>query len=94
MKTILRTAMITVTLIVATGVVAATEAPVYKDGDQWVFRVKSTQAEMTGDYKVTYKDGKFDDAPSALLTSAIFVTVNFNDPEKKWFKVYDEIIIY
>jgi len=68
------------------------QAPVYKEGDWWVFQVKE-EGKRPWNARVTYKDGKFEsddpaflrgedipDAPSFLP----FASVYLNDPQKKW----------
>ncbi len=68
------------------------KAPVYNDGDWWVFQVKE-EGKRPWNARVTYKDGKFDsdelaflrgedipDAPSFLPFASVFL----NDPQKKW----------
>jgi len=82
MKTILGTATIAVALIILTGVVAAAEAPVYKDGDSWVFRVKGS-GEFDGETQIAFKNGQFESSNAAFLGTALLVAVNLNDPEKK-----------
>jgi hypothetical protein len=45
----------------------AVKEPVYKDGDWWVFRVKTDDGNPPEEYRVTYKNGKFEsDAPDFL----------------------------
>ena len=60
-------------------------APVYKDGDSWVFRTKE-ENKAPEECRVTHKDGKFDsDCGNVFLTSPVWVTVHLNDPDRKWF---------
>jgi hypothetical protein len=74
----------------------AVKAPVYKEGDWWVFRIKTlypsgkTQVE---DHRVMYKNGKFEtDDPSFLTggdlpgtpTFLPFASVYLTDPQRKW----------
>jgi len=68
------------------------KAPVYKDGDSWVFRVKE-KGYSAEEYQITYNNGKFEsDDPAFLRGEDIpnqpsflpFATVYLNDPEKKW----------
>ena len=71
---------------------SSVKEPVYKDGDWWVFRVKG-EGRPSEEYRVTYKNGKFEsDAPEFLTRSddkdsIVFgplVSVHLNDPEKRW----------
>ncbi len=70
----------------------AVKAPVYRDGDWWVFRVKR-EGQAPQEYRVTYKNGKFESANPEFLTgtddtdSLVFgplVSVHLIDPEKRW----------
>jgi len=70
----------------------AIKAPVYKDGDWWVFRVKG-EGRPSEEYRVTYKNGKFESDDPEFLTgsddsySFVFgplVSVHLNDPERRW----------
>ena len=85
MKAVVSMKSVALWILFLTGVALATEAPAYKDGEQWVFRVKST-GQADGEYQVTYKGGKFDSNDMQFLTSALFVTVHLADPQKKWFE--------
>ena len=69
----------------------AVKAPVYKNGDWWVFRVE--EGGQFEEYRVTYKNGKFEsDDPEfltgsdnpALLVFGPLVSVHLNDPEYRW----------
>jgi len=71
----------------------AVKAPVYNDGDWWVFRVKWDYQRRKAEYRVTYKNGKFEsDDPEFLtgseapgrLTWLPLVSVNLNNPKKQW----------
>ena len=70
------------------------QAPVYEEGDWWVFQVKSAATWKpilipNGEYKVTYKDGKFEsDDPKFLQRNldSPFVSVDLNDPQTKDFE--------
>lgn len=84
MKTVPNTRMVAVAILFLTGVAFAAEKPTYKEGEQWVFKVKGTMAEFDGEYQVTYSDGKFQSNDMQFLTSAVFVTVYLADPQKKW----------
>jgi len=59
------------------------EAPVYKDGDWWVFRVKG--GTNPGEYRVDYKNDKFESDDPNFLTAALLISVHLSDPQKKWF---------
>ncbi len=63
----------------------AVKAPVYKDGDWWVFRVKE-EGEPSTEVRVTYKDGKYESDDPNFLTGEepSFVSVNLNEPERRW----------
>jgi len=70
----------------------AVKAPVYEEGDWWVFRVKEDQ-KRPWNARVTYKDGKFEsDVPFFLRGEnrpddprfLAFASVYLNDPQKKW----------
>ena len=82
MKTILGTLTIAVTIVILTGVAIAIDAPVYKEGDSWVFRVKGS-GEFDGENQITFKNGQFESSNAAFLGTALLVAVNLNDPEKK-----------
>lgn len=58
--------------------------PQYRDGERWLFRVKSTEAKYAGDYQVTYQNGKFESDRLEFL-SPMLVTIHASDPERKWF---------
>ncbi|MBI4527202.1 MAG: hypothetical protein HY695_25700 [Deltaproteobacteria bacterium] len=60
------------------------EAPVYKEGDSWVFRVKGS-GEFDGENQIAFKNGQFESSSAGFLGTAVLVTVNLNDPERKWF---------
>jgi len=68
------------------------QAPVYEDGDWWVFRVQEDQ-KRPWNARVTYKDGKFEsDVPFFLRGEdnpenprfLAFASVYLNDPQRKW----------
>jgi len=70
------------------------KAPVYKDGDYWVFRVKTPRVPLE-EGRVTYKNGKFVTDDASFWSSSIWATVlqlnsNFKPlnfplmPGKKW----------
>ena len=73
-------------ILFLTGVAFAAEKPTYKEGEQWVFKVKGTTAEFDGEYQVTYRGETFESNDMQFLTSAVFVTVHLADPQKKWFE--------
>jgi len=71
----------------------AVQAPVYKEGDWWVFRVKRAKGPPEV-YRVTYKDGKFQsDEPDFLTVNnnpdsiswLPLISVNLEGPKMKWF---------
>lgn len=78
---ILRIGTIVLMMLFLSGAAVAAEAPVYKDGDWWVFKVKSNQ--FNGEYKITHKDGKFESEEPRLLDANVLVTVNLSSAEKK-----------
>jgi len=68
------------------------DAPVYEEGDWWVFRVK--QGDESEEHRVTYRNGGFEsDDPFFLeggsdlfsLTWLPLVSVHLSHPERKWF---------
>ncbi len=67
---------------------ATVQAPVYKDGEWWVYRLKapvpSDMAKVSEEYRITYKNGKFESDEPDLLTSPSQVNVHLNDPKRKW----------
>jgi len=74
----------------------AIKAPVYLDGDWWVFRLRIISysgriRESVG--RVTYENGRFESEDPRLLTGGDtvgtagflpFATLHFTDPERKW----------
>ena len=67
------------------------KAPVYKDGDWWIFRRKE-DGKPPWNARVTYKDGKFESDDPAFLEGQningapqflAFASVYLNDPQKK-----------
>jgi hypothetical protein len=86
MKAVLSMRRIAFWILFLTGVGFASEKPAYKEGESWGFRVKSTIAEVQGEYEVAFKDGKFESNDMQFLTSALYVTVHLDDPQKKWFE--------
>jgi ABC-type uncharacterized transport system substrate-binding protein len=74
----------------------AIKAPVYLDGDWWVFRIRIISysggiRESVG--RVTYENGRFESEDPRLLTGGDtvgtagflpFATLHFTDPERKW----------
>jgi len=70
----------------------AVKAPVYEEGDWWVFRVKE-DGKRPWNARVTYKGDKFESDDPNFLTgedipdtpsSLAFASVYLNDPHKKW----------
>jgi hypothetical protein len=64
------------------------KAPVYKDGDWWVFRFKE-KGNPPVDYHVTYQNGKFESDDPDFLAGLDFpplVSVNLNDPQRRDFE--------
>jgi len=61
------------------------KAPIYEDGDWWVIRVKE-EGKPPKEYRVTYKNGKFESDNPDFLTrdSPPFPSVNLDDSERKW----------
>jgi len=68
------------------------QAPVYEEGDWWVFRVKE-EGKRPWNARVTYKGGEFESDDPDFLTrevvpdgpsSLAFASVYLNDPHKKW----------
>ena len=68
------------------------KAPVYKEGEWWVFRVKR-EGKAPEEFRVTYRNGKFEsDHPEFLEgsddpdseTLGPLVSVHLIDPEKRW----------
>jgi len=60
-------------------------APVYEDGDWWVFRVKVDDKPLE-EYRITYKDGEFQgDDPLILTDNLPLASVYSNHPEIKNF---------
>ncbi len=61
------------------------KAPVYVDGDWWVFRVKNDE-KPPEEYRITYKDGEFQgDDPLILTDNPPLASVYTNHPEIKNF---------
>jgi len=67
---------------------AAVKAPVYKDGEWWVFRLKasvpSDMEKPPEEFRITYKNDKFESDNPDILASPVRVTVHLNDPKRKW----------
>jgi len=70
----------------------AVKAPVYEEGDWWVFQVKEDQ-KRPWNARVTYKDGKFESDDPAFLRGEdipgdprilVYASVYLSDPQKKW----------
>ncbi len=70
----------------------AVKAPIYEEGDWWVFRVKE-EGKRPWNARVTYKGGEFESDDPDFLTrevvpdgpsSLAFASVYLNDPHKKW----------
>ena len=69
------------------------QAPVYEEGDWWVFRTKAESPSgkiSLNEYRVTYNNGRFESDPSGFLTQSDdpewpnnypFASVYVNDPE-------------
>ena len=64
---------------------AAVKAPVYKDGEWWVFRLKasvpSDMEKPPEEFRITYKNDKFESDNPDILASPVRVTVHLNDPK-------------
>ncbi len=68
---------------------ATVQAPVYKDGEWWDFRLKvgvpSDMEKPPEEFRITYNNGKFESDAPDILASPVRVTVHLNDPKRKWF---------
>jgi putative tryptophan/tyrosine transport system substrate-binding protein len=74
----------------------AVKAPVYEEGDWWVFRIKTRNSngiDRDEEHRVVFKNGKFEtDDPSFLSGGDVrgspsflpFGALYFSDPERKW----------
>ena len=74
----------------------AVKAPIYQDGDWWVFRINTLYPDGRSeieDHRVTFKNGKFESEHSSFLTGGDlagtpsflpFASVFVDDPTKKW----------
>jgi len=60
------------------------QAPVYEEGDWWVFRVKVDEKPPEG-YRITYKDGEFQGDDPLILNSPPLASVCSNHPDIKNF---------
>ena len=60
------------------------DAPVYKDGEWWVFQIRLGN-EPFFEYQVTFKDGKFDSTRRVGLAFDDSPPVHLNDADKKMF---------
>ena len=72
------------------------KAPVYRDGDWWVFRIKTTNSsgrEQIETHRVTFRNGEFEsDDPSFLAggdqpgtpSFLPFASVYLKDPQRQW----------
>ena len=72
------------------------KAPVYRDGDWWVFRIKiidSNGVTKTEVHRVMFKQGKFESTDPSFLTGGDragtpfflpFASVHVTDPARKW----------
>ena len=74
----------------------AVKAPVYREGDWWVFRIKilsHSRSTLIQDHRVIYKNGNFNSEDPSFLAGGDepsrpsiypFPTVYFADPQRKW----------
>ncbi len=59
------------------------KAPVYAEGDSWVFRTTSADGS-TRERRVTYKNGKFESDDPTFIDSILWKSVYLKDSKKKW----------
>lgn len=66
--------------------VPSVKAPVYAEGDWWIFRTKSPRKSLRSvkEIRVTYKNGKFDSDDPTFLDSIDWIALHLKDSKKKW----------
>ena len=60
------------------------KAPVYTEGDWWIYRVKSPRG--TREIRVDYKNGKIESDNETFLNSILWMSVHLKDSKTKWLK--------